>query len=194
MEQKITKNFSFYEFAPNQFGKGWIPDSKYLQLLIVNLANNMQIVRDAMPVNLSISISSGVRNKEDYDRLVSNGYNPSETSDHNYGNAVLLKYGSDKYLKYGPTYNFSVGAVDCVPNGITAKELFNLTMDLVINNKCKFGQVIYERDPVRRVEWIHLGGYAKYYFNESIVNLIDKKLFLSSIDSGKTYQEINKLL
>jgi hypothetical protein len=148
----------------------------------------MQIVRDAMPANSSISISSGVRNKEDYDRLVLNGYNPSETSDHNYGNAVLLKYGSDKYLKYGPTYNFSVGAADCVPNGITAKELFNLTMDLVINNKCKFGQVIYEYNPTTKAEWVHFGNDPGLYYSVHLAMFIMREKFMESIDGGKTYK------
>ncbi len=194
MEQRITKNFSFYEFAPSGAGKDWLPDNQYQQMMITLLARNLQIVREQMPSYSFITITSAVRDAKDYDRLKKGGYNPSETSDHNFGNAVQLKPGTDKYKKFGPTYNFTVGAADCVPTGITAKELFNIAMQLIRNNKCFFGQVIYEHNPVKNVDWVHFGGYYTYFFSDPIVQFLDKPLFRKSTDNGKTYQGIDNFL
>ena len=194
MNQKITKNFSFYEFAPNGAETNWLPDNQYQKMLLMILANNLQIVRSQMPTYSFITISSAVRLKSDFDRLKAEGYNVSETSDHNYGNSVLLTPGTNKYKKFGPTYIFSVGAADCVPTGITPKELFNIAMQLIKSNKCKFGQVIHELDPVTKKEWVHFGGYENYFFSEQMVKFLGKKMFLQSIDGGKTYKEIGNFL
>ena len=113
MSQKITKNFSFYEFRPKGRPKSWMPTSEFQKRLIVNLAKNLQTVRTALPNGSWIQITSGVRSASDYTRLIKAGYRPSKTSDHNFGNAVQLNTNTAKYKKFGPTYNFSVGAADC---------------------------------------------------------------------------------
>ena len=79
--KKLTENFSLSEFIKTD------PTDYQLQLLQL-LADNLQSVRNflqefALPKKtVSISINSGVRTQADYERLVKNGYNPSNTSDH----------------------------------------------------------------------------------------------------------------
>jgi len=187
MSQKITKNFSFYEFKPKGKPRVWLPSSSYQRKLIVNLAENLQIVRSAMPKGY-IQITSGVRSAEDYTRLVKAGYRPSKTSDHNCGNAVPLTINSRKYKKYGPTYNFSVGAADCVSRGFPVYELFRLAQELVNKGKCKFGQVIYEENPRSGAQWVHFGGDPGFVFSERIVAFINRTQFLQSLDGGRSYQ------
>lgn len=188
MSQKITKNFSFYEFRPKGRSKLWMPTNKFTKMLIINLATNLQIVRSAMPRGSWIQITSGVRTPEDYKRLIRAGYRPSTTSDHNFGNAVKLTVNTRKYKKYGPTYNFSVGAGDCVSHNFDVHSLFLLACELVKRNECRFGQVIYEKNPKTSAEWVHFGADLSYYFSEKIVQFIGRLPFLVSLDGGKSYQ------
>ena len=188
MSQKITKNFSFYEFRPKGKSKIWMPPSAYQRRLIVNLAENLQIVRSAMPKKSYIQITSGVRSAEDYKRLVKAGYRPSKTSDHNCGNAVPLAVNSRKYKKYGPTYNFSTGAADCVSRGFLVGSLFILAKELVKSGKCTFGQVIYEENPKTKAKWVHFSVDPSFVFSKKTVAFINRIKFLQSLDGGKSYQ------
>lgn len=182
---KITKNFSFWEFGPNGCSKSWVPDNEYQKRLITDLALNLQILRDLASKKISISISSGVRTIEDFYRLQGSGYNPSETSDHFCGNAVPIKSTSEKYKKFGPTYNFSVGAADCIPSGISVINFFQLAMNAFRDSKVKFGQIIYEKN--KKVEWVHLSNDYEKYFSMQTVEWLAKTRFMKSIDGGKTY-------
>jgi len=188
MSQKITKNFSFYEFRPKGKPKSWMPANEFTKMLVTNLATNLQVVRSAMPRGDWIKITSGVRAPEDYDRLINAGYIPSTTSDHNFGNAVKLTINTIKYKKYGPTYNFSVGAADCISHTLNVHDLFLISCELVKRNECRFGQVIYEENPKTGAQWVHFGADPTYYFSEKIVNFMGKQPFLVSMDGGKSYQ------
>lgn len=188
MSQKITKNFYFYEFRPKGRQKTWMPSSIFQKGLIVNLAKDLQVVRSAMPRGAWIQITSGVRSAQDYTRLINAGYRPSKTSDHNFGNAVPLKANTVKYKKYGSTYNFSVGAADCVPRNFPVKSLFELAVHLTQEGVCNFGQVIYEKSPKSGAEWVHLGADPSYCFSEEIVRFMKRTQFLVSLDGGKSYQ------
>lgn len=185
----ITPNFSFYEFRPRFKQKSWLPDNEYQEFLLRNLAINLQIVRDHVPNDVYMRVTSGVRTIADYNRLILSGYNPSETSDHYYGKAVKIK-NPRKRKKFGTTYNFSVGAADIQPAIITARELFNLSFRLVKEQMCDFGQVIYERDPIRNKEWVHYGNSLKEIFSEELISRIGRTQFMKSVDGGKTYIEI----
>ncbi|MCL4102517.1 hypothetical protein [Fibrobacter sp. HC4] len=80
-DKYLTPNFKLSEFT-----KSSVTD--YQLSLLQLLAKNLQKVRDLLQPyavsgkRVSISITSGVRTAEDYNRLVKNGYNPSKTSDH----------------------------------------------------------------------------------------------------------------
>jgi len=182
---KITKNFFFYEFGPSGCKKDWAPNNEFQKRLIIDLATNLQILRDIAKV--PINISCGIRTIEDHYRLQGSGYHPSETSDHFFGVAVPIKPTSPKYSKFGGTYNFSVGAVDCVPVGISVQKFFKISMKSYIDSKTKFGQIIYEKDPIRNVEWVHLSNFYENYFSYAIVQWLGKHKFMQSIDGGKTY-------
>lgn len=188
MSQKITKNFSFYEFRPKGRPISWLPTNEFTKTLIINLATNLQVVRTAMPKGSWIQITSGVRAHEDYERLIKAGYKPSTTSDHNFGNAVPLAVNTIKYKKYGPTYNFSVGAADCVSHNLNVRNLFDVAQKLTKDNKCRFGQVIYEENPKTDAQWVHFGADPSYYFSEKVVQFIGRLPFLVSLDGGKSYQ------
>lgn len=190
MHKKITSNFYYYEFRPKARPKTWIPTNDYQRMLMENLAQNLQIVRSAMPENTSLQITSGLRAPADFKRLKKAGYNPSPTSDHNFGNAVPLKINTAKYKKYGPTYNFSVGAADCVSKGMDVIDLFHLAIDLTNNKKCRFGQIIYEKNPATGAEWVHFGGDPGYVFSDEIVKFLNRIQFLESLDGGRNYKAV----
>jgi hypothetical protein len=183
---KITKNFSYWEFGPKGCSKRWIPDNEYQDRLIKNLAQSLQILRDCIKV--PIDISSGMRTMEDYYRLQGEGYNPSETSDHFFGTAIATNPAGRAYKKFGNTYNFSVGAVDATARGIKVHDFFIKAMKCHNEKNAKFGQVIYEKNPARNVEWVHIGGNHSDYLSPAIVSWLGKKPFLKSLDNGKTYQ------
>jgi len=188
--KKVTNNFAFYEFRPSGSPKSWMPTSKYQKKMIVSLAKNLQIVRDKISKGY-MKITNGVRVEEDYNRLIKNGYKPSKTSDHYFGLAIPLTLNSYKYKKYGPTYNFTMGAVDIVPYGITVLNLFSIAINLCENDECDFGQIIYEKNPKTKAEWIHFGGSPKPFLSEEIINFLNRNKYLQSLDGGKTYKTFN---
>jgi len=183
---KVTKNFFYYEFGPSRCAKTWIPDNDYQKEMVANLATNLQILRNI--IKAPINVTSGARTMTDFYRLQGAGYHPSETSDHFYGVATPIKKGGFKYQKFGPTYNFSTGAADCIPETISVKKFFEIAMRAYVDSKVKFGQIIYEKDPVRKVEWVHFSNCYEHYFSEKTVNWLGKKVFLQSLDGGKTYK------
>lgn len=190
-QQVITKNFSFWEFKPKNAKKTWMPTNKYQEELIRNLAENLQIIRSAMPAGNSMSITSGVRSPSDFERLIAAGYQPSSTSDHNCGYAVSLNKGTSKYKKYGPTYNFAIGAADIVPRGgMTVEELFSLAISKTKAGLCHFGQVIYEKNPATGAEWVHFGGDPRPFLAPHLIRFLGRQQFLQSLDGGKSYQVV----
>jgi len=189
---KITKNFSFWEFGPKGCGKSWVPDNENQKSMIYILTENIQKLRDKANTlkkssSVAINISSGIRTMADYYRLQGSGYNPSQTSDHFCGTAMPLEVGTDKYKKFGSTYNFSSGAGDCVVVGMPTYDFFKMAMDEFRLTHVKFGQIIYEKDPIKKVDWVHLSGAYENYFSDSIVRWLDKKPFLKSLNGGKSY-------
>jgi len=190
VNQKITDNFSYYEFRPRNAPSNWLPDNNYQALLIKVLAENLQVIRSAMPYGSSITITSGARNESDIQDLLNSGYNPSETSDHLCGISVKLNKNNPKYIKFGPTYNFTCGAADCVPNGMSISDFFILAMNKTKANHCRFGQVIHEYNPDTKAEWVHFSNDPSTFFSSPVVSLINRQKFLESKDGGKTYQTI----
>ena len=172
---QLSKNFKLSEFS-----KGELTD--YQVSLLKILAEELQIVRDKLqwykagkkPV--CIVITSGVRTKADYDRLVKKGYNPSKNSDH--------------FCGYQMDGNPTLGAADIqVYNcSMTTKKIALYIKELVLGYEANFGQVIYEKNPDTGAEWIHLGNDPELIF-KSLVK-VSRKKFLMSLDNGKTYKAL----
>lgn len=188
--KKASEHFFFYEFSPSGSSHDWLPPNYVVEKMIRSLASNLQIVRDNMPANSFLIITSGMRSLDDTLRLIKNGYHPSATSDHNYGMPVSIDQQSPKYKIFGQYSSYSVGAVDCIPGGTnsTAFDVFKLAVRLTKENKTKFGQVIYEENPQTGSKWIHFGNDPLTILSPDIVKLIAREQFLKSVDGGKTYQ------
>lgn len=190
MEQKITANFSYFEFRPRNTPTTWAPDNDLQALMIRTLAENLQIIRSMMPAKASIKITSAVRTQKDAEDLIRSGYNPSPTSDHFCGFSVPIQKTDSKYQKFGPTYNFACGAADCVPMGMKVSDFFSLAVNETKNGRCRFGQVIHEYTPSTGAEWVHFGNDPTSFFSMNICSLIARSKFMKSIDGGKTYQVV----
>ena len=158
--------------------------------LVVTLAENLQVVRSQLPKKAYMKITSGVRTLGDFNRLIKIGYRPSKTSDHNYGFAVPLSKNNKKFKIFGETYNFAVGAADTQAEGVDSTYLFTLSMKLVNEGKCNFGQVIYEKNPETGAIWVHYGNDPALFYSEEIVKMINRTRFLKSLDGGKTYSVV----
>jgi len=142
-----------------------------------------------------MKISSGVLFPSDLNRLRKLGYNPSETSDHLFGNIVKLR-SSAKIRKYGKYYQYSVGAGDVVPS-CGAVEAFELLKPYFVKEKSiialpdgdvHIGQVILEK---RNTHWLHISNSPNVIYQEDISNMfLRREPFLKSNDNGKSYQTI----
>lgn len=187
---KITKNFSYWEFGPKGCKKTWVPDNTYQKRLITNLAEILQHLRNeanrVFHRKVSIRITSGVRTMADYYRLQGMGYHPSPTSDHFCGLAVPIIDNPSKRSKFGETYNFAVGAADCVVKGMSQLDFFKLAMQCHIDSKIHCGQIIYEKH--KKSEWVHISNPYEKYFSKWTSEWLGEKPFLKSLDGGKTYK------
>jgi len=177
---KLTKNFSSSEFG--------LDLNDYQLALLKILAENLQIVRDrlnSMDIKLnknkdiSISISSGVRSKADYEWLKANGYNPSATSDHFCGWALNAPK---------PT----LGAADITISNckISTMEVFKMIVAMNKAGETNFGQIIYEVN-AKGNPWIHLSNNPKAIFTGKVAKAILRSPYLISLDNGKTYKAYN---
>ena len=184
-KNKLTKNFSFNEFKPRLSPSTWAPHGVYQNLLITLLANNLQVVRDA--VKKPMIVTSGVRTMMDFDRLTKQGLRPCPTSDHFFGVAVPVSRKSTRYQKFGETYNFAVGAADIVPRNMTARELFDVAVDLTCRKKCYFSQIIYEENPRTGAKWVHFANPHEPLFSHNIITFLNRQKYMQSLDGGKTF-------
>jgi hypothetical protein len=67
-------------------------------------------------------------------------------------------------------------------------DFFKLAMNMTAAGQCKFGQVIYEFNPVGNMEWVHFGNDPTTFFSIPICQMLGRSKFLRSLDGGKTYQ------
>lgn len=196
---KITDNFSFSEFS-NRDPKMLSPVQWFM---LQHLCNDLELIRSFLcnyyNKDISIKISSGIRLPSDNNALRKAGYNPSETSDHFFGNIVKLR-NKRKIKLYGMYYIFSVGACDWVP-ACGAKKAFELLMpyfnlktggiDLpgIPKGSLKIGQLILEK---RNTYWIHQGNSPDLIFSEQVCDtfLNRKYRFMRSENNGASYQPI----
>lgn len=179
---KLAKNFSLSEFAKADV-------TPYTLSLLKLLASQLQIIRNALQEYaidkkkaVTISVQSGVRVNGDYERLVKAGYNPSKTSDHFCGLQMLSK----------PT----LGAADFKVTNCSLKlyEVADLIMKMNKDGKLDVGQVIYEYNPKKKSDWIHIGNDWNRVFNAEFLKdfyKFTRKKYLMSLDNGKTYANFN---
>jgi len=184
---QITANFAYAEFKPNGAPNTWLPENDYQNFLIKTLAANLQIVSNAMPKGCSISITNSVRTIGDYNRLKSQGYHPSETSDHFCGASITLSKDSSNRHKFGPNYYFSVGAADVISSGIDLKTFFDIAIGMTKSGVCKFGQLIFETDPIKGSKWVHFANDYSSIFSDAMVKFLGREKYLTTNDGGKTY-------
>jgi len=150
----LTTNFSKSEFTRSV---SWDSLSTRSQGMVKSMAQLLQKIRDK--AGKTISISSAVRSMSDYDRLKAQGLNPSPTSDHFYGQPVVLEPSSSisavrsAYAKYGSPYKLSVGACDITCPGMDIFEFFNLVLKMRYDGEIKTGQLLLEK---HNTWWVHI--------------------------------------
>lgn len=179
----LSKNFKLSEFTKNDV-------TDYALALLKLLASQLQIVRNKLQSyavdkkkSVSISINSGVRSEEDYQRLIKNGYNPSKTSDH--------------FCGYQLSSNPTLGAADIRINNcsLSLQEIANMLIEMNEKGELDIGQIIFEYNPKTKSSWIHIGNDWWRIFDADFIsnnNLFkSRKKYLMSLDNGKTYQTFN---
>jgi len=145
---------------------------------------------------VSMKIVSGLRFPSDNNRLAKQGFNPSETSDHLFGNIIKLRNPA-KIRLYGKYYQYSVGAVDVMPS-CGAKEAWDMLLPHFVRDRAcialptgdvKIGQVILER---RRSFWLHISNPKDCVYNLFVAeSFIKVEPFLQSMDNGVSYKPIS---
>ena len=170
---QLSKNFTLEEFT-----KGNSANDYQISLLRL-LAENLQIVRDRLQPfakkgkSVSITITSGLRTMDDYERLKKAGHNPSANSDH--------------FCGFQPGGKPTLGAADIKVNNCTLslKDVALLVAELTRKGTVHFGQVIYEFNPATGACWIHLGNDPQEVFKDRCT--VTRSKYLQSLDNGKSY-------
>jgi hypothetical protein len=188
---RISEHFTLSEFTSKDV-ESILPIQWFMiQHLCENILEPLRRFADC-----EFKITSGMREKEDVERLIKSGYRPSETSDHDYGRTVEVE-NPHKRAKFGPTYNYSVGAVDIVPK-CGALELFNklkplfvqpdiIKLPLSCGGDIQIGQLILERN---KSYWLHISNPPGLFHKEPILELIKRPHFLRSMDNGNSYEKV----
>lgn len=195
MTQKITPHFRLNEFLK----RDEISLTGIQLFMLHNLCNNLEAIRSFLSREfartISIKVTNGFRQPSDNNRLRKAGYNPSETSDHLFGNMVKLRNPA-KIRRFGRYYTFSVGAADIVP-ACGAKEAweamapyFTRKTGIVTlpDNHIKIGQMILEK---RNSYWIHISNPADLIYSPEIVTaFLNRVHFLKSTNNGGSYETV----
>lgn len=194
---KLSENFWYSEFSDRDAGI-LTPIQMYM---VKNIAANiLQPIRDFLSniydKDVSIRVVSGIRFPSDHNRLKKQGFNPSETSDHLFGNIVKLR-NAMKIRRYGKYFQYSVGAADVIPF-CGAKEAWDKMRPFFVREKgiidlpekrISIGQVILER---RRSFWLHISNPKNLIYTDFISDMFLKtEPFLESMDNGITYKPIS---
>lgn len=183
---QISDHFPIREFTKRDFPKS---PTLLEQYLLNYIKKNLNIIREF--IDSAIIITDCYRDLEKYNRLIEDGYNPSPTSDHFWGQPIPILRNRDQN-KYGDYYTYSSGAVDFVVPKCDMKEVFNSIIELYKNNYIDIGQCILENNPKTGSEWIHFSNPKNVIYNNKIINAIglSKYMFLKSNDNGKSYKAI----
>jgi len=188
---QLSKNFHSKEI----FKDDW----KDVPLISQHLAKHL-VRYTLQPIRYKLRfkmiISSGARNSADVTRLKKQGYSPSQTTDHFFGQGQRLKPTSPKIKKFGSVYSFSVGAVDFYPKGYNAipssmMDYFRLIVKMNENREIWAGQVILEKG--KRTQWIHISNDTSCMYTDSAKKMLGlhKNKYLISSNNGKSYKVYN---
>ncbi len=187
---RLSKNFYLSEFTKLSDSQV-TPVQKFLLKALCNDILEPLRAFFSCPIN----VTSGMRTRDDYNRLKARGYHPSETSDHFFGEAVPLTRKS-KIQKFGNFYSYSVGAADIVP-ACGADVAFDRLKDYISpiagwvsfpQVNLRVGQLILEHG---KSYWLHVSNPATLVYSRQFAKEYLKRIhFLKSLDNGKTYQPI----
>lgn len=192
---KITTNFQLKEFT-DRSAELLTP----IQLFMLrNLCSTLECIRTFLSAHyktdISIKVTGGIRLPSDINRLRKAGYNPSETSDHLFGNIVKLR-SKPKIKLFGKYYVYSVGAADVIP-ACSAEDAFNLMLPYfnrqtgevnLPEGTIKVGQMILEK---KINTWLHISNPPELiYSDQMIASFFNRKHFLKSLDNGGSYVTI----
>lgn len=191
---KLSDHFWFRELSERDPGI-LTPVQMYMAKHIAN--NILEPIRaylgDVFGRSVPIRVVSGIRFPSDHNRLKKQGFNPSETSDHLFGNIVKLR-NPIKIRRYGKYYQYSVGAVDIMPS-CGAKEAWDVMRSHFIrergcialpNGAVKIGQVILEK---RRSFWLHISNPKELVYEDFVADTFLKvEPFLVSMNNGTAYK------
>lgn len=174
---QLTPHFNLSEFVRpehHQLSDYQIAMLKILASNLETVRGEIQIYREDPDSEVQMIVTSGVRTREDLDRLKSKGYNPSRTSDHLCG----LSDGGKPTL----------GAADTVYKNcsLSVHDTAALIIDLDRGGFCSFGQIIYERN-ARGSEWIHLSNDPRAIFTSEVASAVHRTRYLMSVDNGSKY-------
>jgi len=175
---QITKNFSWAEFKGGS-GLDMVDASPKTLAMVGIMADTLETVRAA--AGKPISIVGGIRTAKSAEAMRKAGSNPSNTSDHFYGE--------------NPAVPLAVGAVDIQCPGMNIKDLFNLILQLKWNGKISTGQVLLEHNPVKGSWWVHVANDPRLVLSpEDLAKRTDSSINLVavSLDNGKSFKAIPK--
>lgn len=188
---KLSTHFQLKEFTT-------LPDKQISQIqlfMLLNLCKNiLEPIRDFL--GCGIKVTSGMRSRDDFDRLLQQGNHPSETSDHFFGVPVPI-VNPVKIAKFGEEYGYSVGAADVVPacGGKIAFEKIRPyfktdTSEILLPGRpIKIGQFILEK---KNAYWLHISNPSTLIFSPYFVGkFLQRKPFMVSLNNGVSYQAID---
>ena len=191
---KVSEHFWFSEFSERDPSILTTIQMHMVKHLAQNILEPIRAyLGQAFGNEVAIKITSGIRFPSDHNRLKKQGYNPSETSDHLFGNIVKLSNPA-KIRVYGKYFQFSVGAVDILPS-CGAKEAWDVLAPHFVresscialpNGNVKIGQIILEK---RKSYWLHVSNPKELIYNSFVAETFLKvEPFLQSMDNGMTYK------
>jgi hypothetical protein len=198
---RLSKNFDHSEFFTEDNKPDFYDLSLFVRVGLKLLSEKLEFVREQANLKFpnrakGIKVSSGVRTFEGAQKLRLKGYNPSVTSDHFLGEKVFLSgpERAKKGDKYGHVFDVATGAVDCYVIGLNNRQMADLYEYLVLNERQFFiknvGQFIFEKG--KSSCWFHISNKIEDVFGPSLARLIDRDLFLTSLDNGASYKQFTK--
>ena len=193
---KITTNFQLKEFTdrPHEL---LTPIQRFM---LLNLCSILECIRsflsEALKTTIPLVVSSGIRLPSDTNKLRNAGNNPSETSDHLFGNIVKLR-SKVKIKMFGRYYVYSVGAADVVPV-CGATDAFQLMLPYfnrqtgevnLPGGTIKVGQIILEKKD--NSDWLHVSNpWDLVYSGQMVASFFNRKHFLTSVNNGESYESV----
>lgn len=193
---KLSDHFWFSEFTDRDLLIFTPVQIHMVRHLAMNVLEPIRAyLSDVFGSDVSMRVVSGIRFPSDHNRLKKQGFNPSETSDHLFGNIVKLR-SALKIRRYGKYYQYSVGASDIIP-ACGSKEAWDAmrphfcrgrSVIALPSGDVYIGQVILER---RKSFWLHISNPPSLIYDDFVAdNYLKREPFLQSMDNGVSYKPI----